>query len=290
MKIVLFIWTSALILLLSAGSSMHQLYCTSFFFSISRTPPNLTSILHSKLMSGFSSSIDARRDDDADDSIDSGESTSNSKGSLWRPKCPKGSYSSTGRSPCKRCPAGTYASKRGSLSCLSCPVGTCSTAGQSICTPCSPGTYASTNGSSSCMRCRPGTVSYTNGSDWCRECGLYTISSIDGTKCETCPPGFIKTMGKNECEPCEYPSCGCPPGHYRLMGETKCTPCGYGQYAPAGQWSLPCVRCQPGTCPDAMAASCTECSPGTYATGSGNGYCPPCPTGLSSPAGASICT
>jgi hypothetical protein len=229
--------------------------------------------------------------------------------------CPAKSFNfKTGQTECKsgkKCPAGTFVSRKGTgnnFDCQKCAKGFASNKnGQMSCDACESkyGQYAPSKGMKKCIKsvCKPGYYSRKFGTPkHLRELiRLDAFQSITHSKeaedniitdhgdthelCTKCKFNtFQEHEGQAQCKPC-------PDGTYAGFGWAKCekTTCGKGTYAKA--WEIKstghkyerCIECPLNTFSNAKVASssCTPCPAGEYAPKIGSTKCKKiqCPAG-----------
>lgn len=234
-------------------------------------------------------------------------------------KCPPGTFINSWmgggrRFSCFPCETGMFASNAGSAFCKSCPEGLVSSADRSKCVKCDPGLatlpYLNPNGyrQSICLNvttgCPPGDKRVSYGmhcqsvlcnvnltaeevGKTCLHCPKGSALLGDGTKCRSCPKGYVSGGGMaTECDKCpnglladiwdgQICSCraqgygiqngtclACPKGYMSTNEDDECRPCA------AGMFSL-----------RAMSGECTWCPPNTFKRKPGAGSCLPCPQG-----------
>lgn len=250
-------------------------------------------------------------------------STTNDK--CGQSACPVGKYQDeVGGARCKECPAGTHNPTVRATSldaCATCPKGTWSSSGKSSCTDCTagrhspmpgagavtlckacrPGSYAPTAASFACTHCEPGRWQNAGGSTACQLCQAGKFSTATGapsdTTCKRCDVGFFQPMpGLTECIACGIgkfadaeglTSCAsCPKGTANggtaSASASACITCGAGHYADE-RASSTCKQCAIGRAVPATgstdAVACRHCSAGQYADAKGSGTCKKCEKG-----------
>jgi hypothetical protein len=238
--------------------------------------------------------------DAADDSKDGGcgtppcrggcylkaDSLSNNDGDFCT-LAPAGHYSPDSNNALYRCLAGTFASKKGSETCMACPVGTAaSKMGSRTCDPCDEGLYSSQAGWVRCKMCNPavyfgpGSVGVVrrNGIDYCMEPSPVKPSSLDcGVSNVPCSGGCYVVGNatisntKNSTRLCSI----VPQGFYSPEGDDLLYKCSAGTYASEG--SRECALCEPGSATGiAGSGFCQLCPPSTYASDRGTVSCYSC--------------
>ncbi|TFK85613.1 hypothetical protein K466DRAFT_551782 [Polyporus arcularius HHB13444] len=188
-------------------------------------------------------------------------------------KCPAGSFSSTGSTPCAFCDPGTFQANSGQTSCQKAQRGWFASgprsggSGASSQSICQQGTYSANEGQASCTICPAG--SYCNGQGQTQPnlCppGHFSPTPGLGQQCYECPRGtFVSTYGATAC-------CNCCSGFYNdQTSQTHCFDCPVrGAFSPVSATSAS----QCGNTPGGGLTQCTQ---------SGN-TCPN--TGGSSPTG-----
>lgn len=189
--------------------------------------------------------------------------------------CPAGSFSSTrGSMSCTKarpgffvsvpgsqtqtpCPAGSYADREGSTSCTPAPAGSfVSEAGSVAATPCLMGSYSSTKGASSCITAPAGTFVPTNEATSPTPCPAGSFSSTGGSIACTKAPAGAYAMGEGNTR-----ATACPTGSFTdKVGSSSCS------QAPAGSFVS-----------SSGASRTTPCAAGTFSASSGASSCNACP-------------
>lgn len=148
--------------------------------------------------------------------------------------CPTGTWSSSGSTSCKACPAGQYAKNH--LSCVDCQRGEYSRKKSDVCLKCAPGSVSKKK-SKSCTCC---------------QAGMYADHVIN--VCSICPAGTISDASAVVCN-------SCVPGQYSAPKSQRCEDCCASYYSHTP--TQPCLKCPPGQYSKAKAFACASCPPGS---------------------------
>jgi hypothetical protein len=194
--------------------------------------------------------------------------------------CERGYYQNlAGQSACVACSAGSFGAYTGHANCELCALGKYSGAIGSQddgCRLCAAGEYADTRGGASCKDCAKGSYQDKTGQSYCTTC--HPGSYVDGVKstenCTPCSVGRYQPNYGSEVECTE-----CDPGKSQTnRGQSICFDCDLGKYSPTpGQ--VACFPATEGSVPNAAKTGTELCLAGTYANGTGNSQCTPCPIG-----------
>jgi hypothetical protein len=171
-------------------------------------------------------------------------------GALTESSCPPGEYQDeTGRSTCKKCPAGNYCPLASSVP-LTCTPGNYCPANATVPIPCPAGTYSTTSGLSTasvCITCPAGSF------------------CVNGSISGPCAVGYFCEGGASVPQPLEDATGGlCPVGHYCPSGTTLPVPCAAGTVTILrGAWAQSnCTACPAGY--SCLGVQAFPCLPGYY--------------------------
>lgn len=178
--------------------------------------------------------------------------------------------------------------------------------GISFCSDCPLGKFSEHENSTTCSACRPGTFADQTSAATCASCSKGKYNNETGsTACSFCPEGkFAASEGMLQCTFCAAGSWIYQEGIND--SPALCRNCSRGQQ---GEYGFACSDCPPGTyapveglgacwlCPRGKHSPngmthCLECTADTYADqeGTEGWFCPQCPYGKFSEAGATSCS
>lgn len=186
--------------------------------------------------------------------------------------CPKGSFSTTGYTPCTLCASGYYSDSSAAVTCRIVPAGYyASLAGYETRATLGPPTSIGATGKDDCPA-----GSYSEaGSSACTPCTSgYYAHDIRNIKCSQADAGWFASDADGAAKSSAASSHAmCPSGSYSLPGSSACTPCSAGYYA-SGTANTGCTVCQSGLYAAYVGSSaCTPCSTGYYVTSNGETSC-----------------
>ena len=166
---------------------------------------------------------------------------------------------------------------------IDCPSGRQADA-DGVCTPCAAGT-ASIGGGAPCRPCDPGTFQPIAEQSNCEACPVGTFQALPSSvECQPCPPGYSSRgkTGSLVCSPCD------PGQEAPNNGSERCSLCHRGFYSEE-EGSSSCTQCEGGKGTAELGVtdpSLCICLPGEFlvgaynSSGSTDGHCTPCTTGL----------
>jgi cytochrome b involved in lipid metabolism len=208
---------------------------------------------------------------------------------------PAGSYVDlAGATSATKCPAGTYSSSIGSLSCQLATYGYfTANEGSVLATPCAPGSISNYEGASSCelapagyftsepastsyLPCAPGSFAATEGSVACVLAPAgYSVPEEAYSEALPCPPGFFSTNEGSI-------SCDAAPAGYSVPNEasTEALPCDLGRFS-SEEGSVECQLAPAGYFVSTAASTeAKPCSKGSFAASEGSVSCTKAPRGF----------
>ncbi len=241
-------------------------------------------------------------------------------GSSSQSACPAGSYSSVaGAVSCTQASPGNFVANPGSSSQSACPAGSYSSvAGAVSCTQATPGNFVANPGSSSQSACPAGSYSSVAGAVSCTQASPGNFVANPGSSSQSACPAGSSVAGAVSCtqaspgnfvaNPGSSSQSACPAGSYSsVAGAVSCTQASPGNFVanpgsssqsacPAGSYSsvagaVSCTQASPGNfVANPGSSSQSACPAGSYSSVAGAVSCTTCPSGTTSPAGASACT
>jgi len=204
-------------------------------------------------------------------------------------ECSIGRYTNVETPPwpssCALCKIGKINQATGSSECDSCPSGKLSSSDRTSCGDCDAGTFAFN--SSSCEVCPEGYYAPTAQVDSCLVCGAgdHTRVPSKATTCSSCEAGTYSEALAVNCSTCEAgtasssraDSCtSCDAGKFSGAGAASCESCGLGRYQ-GEKGSTYCVLCGNGTFADNPGSqACQNCAAGYFASSPGAHSCLKC--------------
>jgi hypothetical protein len=190
---------------------------------------------------------------------------------------------------CRVCPAGKFASQKGSPQCSACPPGRYSADEASTCAPCAAGRFQSKNGGTTCGDCEAGKYSgKSGGAVECKACMVGQAQpSAAAAECVACSSGrdgdgdggeYQDQSGAVACKKCSALSCSNESSAASRRGcggvtAGYCTSCKPGETTEGGV----CVPCAAGLFGELL--NCRACPIGKFQARKGQPYCDSCPGG-----------
>jgi hypothetical protein len=247
--------------------------------------------------------------------------TSPIKLTLLAVKCLAGTYSESGRAPCREASPGHFVEGAGQTEQRSCAAGAYNpesgSALASACITASPGHYVPTTGSLEQLECEPGAFAAASGSFVCTpaepgryvptagateqlECPAGTYTGVtDSSLCQNVPPGDYAPRGSafvTACPPgtnrpeqngTSEESCAVDgPGYFSGQGAAEATKCEIGSFAPNSD-TFECAVAQPGYFVAIQGATSElPCPAGSFSPFYGDIQCASAPAGTYAPEGA----